>query len=647
MSVALFAEHNGWLPFQLQNIERNLQIKIDVRDIKEQFIMLLQDFERFQQWQMKPGAENVKYDANKYRPRNKIHGAGYEASQASAYSPRYKTEPPRKLEEKSNRNPLTRSTASASAFYPFRHPKHRRKKRNHQPKIVEDYTLANISEIPGSSEMSPREQNSRCAESGPLQSTFQYPQHSTPEKESDQVSASDEQSAVHKLTLLDGTTRNLANRIDSRMDLPSLNSPTTSRRQDPAGLDSAHFRHPNQFGVSQANNQNRASNSPAAITPIIRRVLQMNPNFNHLVNSSNVNDTCGSPTLVADEITPHGRPPRVSREMFLQTDETFSYTRPNVSEDSDSSDSFAETKLKNKRRSGPYLQTSRGLVLQESFTDDEICSTQATRDSEADVDEIQDLIPPEHDYNRSSDAENRSSDTIDSARPTDSSYKESDGQWSPASRSHNNTGSSVSMPDPVQLVPRHLVPLSSGTDSFASLEGDRAGVMAPVNSPNKTDWSAPSGESSSDFLNRGVQFTPSRLGARPPCIGDELTTPRNFSSTSTTPLTIKKRPIKRTLSLASPKPEPMASLDSKAMTDCDSSSSTSSSTPESSDIGQTPQEQIASGAENSSGSPSRAAEGGLTATPSSAKKYKRKLSRKLKSLKNRFRRKSSSKPIDL
>ena len=92
--------------------------------------------------------------------------------------------------------------------------------------------------------MSIREQNSRCAESGPLQSTFQYPQHSTPEKKNDQsiYSALDEQSAVHKLTLLDGTERPPANKIDSRME-PSLSNggPAPEVRPVPTGLDSAHF----------------------------------------------------------------------------------------------------------------------------------------------------------------------------------------------------------------------------------------------------------------------------------------------------------------------------------------------------------------------------------------------------------------------
>ena len=221
-------------------------------------------------------------------------------------------------------------------------------------------------------------------------------------------------------------------------------------------------------------------------------------------------------------------------------------------------------------------------------------SMEATRASEADISGLSNILLTDN-----SDDSRSSEDAV--SRPaftscTDSSYKESDGQWSPG---HSiATGSSVSMPDPVQLNNRRFGPLSSGTNSMASIGSEKGGMRAPVNSPNSTDISSASKPANADSTDLSdpisskrpeslgsslLQSPPYILGTRPPCIGDEMMTPKNLKSTSSNsslspPSTVKKRPLKRTSSLTSPKAEPMIIIEPKALTDCDTSTDKSAST---------------------------------------------------------------------
>ena len=676
-------------------IEADLQLKLEMRSIKEQFLLLLENFAQFEQCHMDPGADIVVNRGAMFYPNQqeqKFYGSGYDAPQVSMCSPQNSTNDisvSQDFSRDDGKMKFTRSTASSSAFYPFRSSRHKLKKKR---KKYEEHNLTNISEITRCSEMSIREQNSRCAESGPLQSTFQYPQHSTPEKKSDQsiASALDEQSAVHKLTLLDGTQRPPANKIDSRMEPPPTSVGTSLEvRPAPTGLDNAHFGQLPQSSAAQALLDKAPveyPNTPDDNTPIIRRALQANPNFNHLLNNSNSNDSSNSPTLVADDSTPTcsaTRTPKVSRELFLQTEETFSMPPRRARGTSESSDSStgssgsaklrrqtAQQNLSDGSHTAPAGLSDTDLgepasLIQDSTLANTQFSVEATRASEADTSGLSNILLSDGDD--TSDVDSRSSDDAMSTPPfnscTESSYKESDGQWSPG-RSVT-TGSSVSMPDPVQFNQRKLGPLSSGTNSMASLSSDRAGMRAPVNSPNATDISTsskPATIDSADFSDTVSSKRPESLGAsvlrsppyilgtRPPCIGDEMLTPKNSNilssaSSLSPPSTVKKRPLKRTSSLTSPKAEPMITVDPKALTDCDTSSdksaSTSGYTSKSSEF-----TEVLSNSGNQSAAP-RGTEVSQAAVPKSpGKKSKRRLSQKLQSLKNRFRRKSTAKSSD-
>ena len=686
---------NTKCPFQLEVIEADLQLKLEMRSIKEQFLLLLENFAQYEQCRMDPGVDVVLTQRGTFysHQERKYYTSGYDAPQVSMCSPQENSTNDISTQD-FNRDEIrfkgTRSTASSSAFYPFRASRHKIKRKR---KNYEEHNLTNISEITRCSEMSIREQNSRCAESGPLQSTFQYPQHSTPEKKSDQsiTSALEEQSAVHKLTLLDGTQRPPQNKIDSRME-PTLSNIGSSLevRPAPTGLDSAHFGQLPQSAAAQAllgREPDDYPENPEDNTPIIRRVLQANPNFNHLLNNSNANDSSNSPTLVADDSTPTSsgitRTPKVSRELFLQTEETFSIPQRRFHRTSGSSDSSTGSSGSGKMRRQMAKQNLSDashrvpLGLYDNDFGDPAASTQdntlahaqfsieATRASEADTSGLSNILLSDN-SDENSDDNSRSSDDVMS-RPaftscTDSSYKESDGQWSPG-RSIA-TGSSVSMPDPIQLNQRKLGPLSSGTNSMASLGSDKGGMRAPVNSPNATDISSsskPANADSTDFSgpisNRRpeslgssmLQSPPYILGTRPPCIGDEMLTPKNAKTMSSNsslspPSTVKKRPLKRTSSLTSPKAEPMITVEPKALTDCDTSSDKSAST-----SGYTSKSSEFTEALSNSGSgASRGTEAPqATMSKSPAKKSKRRLSQKLQSLKNRFRRKSSAKNSDL
>ena len=660
-----------------------------MRSIKEQFLLLLENFAQFEQCHMDPGADIATTRGGMfYRTQEqKYHCSGYDAPQVSVCSPPnstndLSTNP--NFSREDSRMRITRSTASSSAFYPFRASKRRLKKR----KNYEEHNLTNISEITRCSEMSMREQNSRCAESGPLQSTFQYPQHSTPEKKSDQsiASALEEQSAVHKLTLLDGTQRPPANKIDSRMEPPLTNaSSSMDVRPAPTGLDNAHFGQLPQSAAARIlldKARDEYPDTPDDNTPIIRRALQANPNFNHLLNNSNNNDSSNSPTLVADDSTPTcstTRTPKVSRELFLQTEETFSMPprRPRcTSGSSDSSTGSsgsgrlrrqtAQQNLSNGSQRAPVGLSDTDLgeptsPIQDSTLANTQFSVEATRASEADTSDLSNILLSDGDDDIS-DVDSRSSDDTMSTPPfnscTESSYKESDGQWSPG-RSVN-TGSTVSMPDPVQFNQRKLGPLSSGTNSMASLNSERAGMRAPVNSPNATDISTsskPTTIDSADLSDRPeslgasvLRSPPYILGTRPPCIGDEMLTPKNSNvlssaSSLSPPSTVKKRPLKRTSSLTSPKAEPMITVDTRPLTDCDTSSdksaSTSGYTSKSSEF-----TEVLSNSGNQSAASKGSEVGQAAAVKSPGKKSKRRLSQKLQSLKNRFRRKSTAKSSD-
>lgn len=644
--------------------------------MKEQFVLLLQNFEHFEECRMDPGADVVvtttRGSMYYSHQDQRYYRTGYEAPQVSMCIPQSDS-----LNEMSSANDysrdtfswgIARSTASSSAFYPFRASRHRMSRRR---KNYEDQSLTNISDITRCSEMSVREQNSRCADSGPLQSTFQYPQHSTPEKKkkTDQslASALEEQSAVNKLTLLDGTQRPLANRIDSRMEPPlSTANAFAESRPAPTGLDNAHFgQRPRSVGVKTRPSSvpSGPRSTPNHNTPVIRKALQANPNFNHLLNSSYSNDSSNSPTLVADDSTPTNstnKTPKVSRELFLQTEETFSMPprrERNTSGGSDSSTSSSDSRMRRQTARQNLSDPSQRMLVGVSDTDlgestalnrdstlaNTMFSMEATRASEADTSGLSNILLSDND---SSDVDSRSSDDA-VCNPqfnscTESSYKESDGQWSPG-RSVA-TGSSVSGPDPVNIRQTKMGPLSSGTNSLASLNSDRAGMMAPVNSPNASSSSKPATMDSAeisdnvngkrpDSLGASMSHSPPVvLGTRPPCIGDELETPTNAKKQSSAsslspPSTVKKRPVKRTSSLSSPKAEPMISVEPKAHTDYDTSSDKSASTNKSSEFAEV------KGAD--------AAQALVQKSP--YKKSKRRLSQKLQSLKNRFRRKSSAK----
>ncbi len=539
---------------------------------------------------------------------------------------------------------LVRSTASASAFFPFRKPHHHagKRERSSKPREFADCTISNISEIAKLPDVSIREQNSKCADSGPLQSTFQYPQHSTPEKPVDQAAGPGEQSAVHKLTLLDGTERPIANAIDSRMESHSDTSAAAAEnRNAPQGLDNACFtpmKSPAAKGLARKTQTNE-QDSPTSITPLIRRALQANPNFNRLFNSPAESDSATSPTIVADSnATPTSsasKTLKASRDKFLDTNETFGFPSRKLNLESDGSDESGEeqpqTDLKHlKRRSGPYMRSDGKLV---HHYDSPAIPRLSTVHGSTGFRRFQSGDNGPGTQNSSSDlgpsAHSQHSGTTSTS---DSSFKESDGQHSPRS------GRVVYIPK-LRDRPRKLYAASSsGASSSRTVP---LGFVAPRNSPNVTaDSKAYNKPSTSDvtdpsdlFLNSGPWVLPER----PPCMGAEIQTPPLSKVSSATPgsssapSTVKRQRPRRAGSFSSPKTPPMALLEPRAQTDCDSSSEKSDTL-----SGQETNRSREHKKGKQSSSSSRSTE---DSTKSPAKKSKRRLSQKLQLLKNRFRRK--------
>ena len=553
-----------FLLFQLGMMEDELKLKLQMKSIKEQFLHLLSHFEAFEERQlqletyMNAKVESARTDRVRHRSYDKRTPSGIEkmprghpsgtprgraSSNRQGYMNHRKSRPERGQE--SRREIATSSVELSLNEYSWSPTKQdMMAQRREDSKYIDIKDLTQLSAITKYSTQSDLLDGTRGNITGPLQSTLNYPQHSTPEK-------------LRKL---------LEASISLFPDLTSMNPGTASVSSvQPFDLTAAsEEQRPLPTGGENTDKPRSGLTPPISAAIPWNKVLSDHfdssgektpvntfPAKSRLIQEGNSNNDSG---IIANEgsvtFTSVG-----SREHYMsqaeagaEGDSVTPVGQTAVSSRSDDSSASSTKKMRRQSALPDIYSPHPPRILSETVSEasDSIqqphFSIEATRHSVADASAItstgSELGPPLSDTTASEPhLSSLASDTV-------SSFKESDAQPSP--------DKSVDDPE-FSLYPGDgMIDIRSDCSAYCapqnSLMGPQAsllelslartdsllGALAPTNSPNNTDFSISSRPTldSVDTADSADHFKPSRVTGRPPIMGGEGN-PRSKRSGST------------------------------------------------------------------------------------------------------------------